>query len=227
MRHLHRVLLLFPLLLLLCTCSRQDHSPSEACPSAAGSRRDSVPAAARQVSSHLTAAELRILCSDYITSVDTSGSHGSKTLVNGGNCLGYIQGVIDGSDQAMASYDIPQLRAYVPEKATAEELVRVTLRFIDEEPDVPVTDWVILQGEGKNLEKPDWKRLFSKEWYQRSPLAASVVWHAMRAAYPCPLPECDVPVVGSSGSPTGPEAVCQDMKGKFTPPSFCIVTDDR
>jgi hypothetical protein len=30
---------------------------------------------------------------------------------------------------------------------------------------------------------------------------------------------------GSPDSPTGAEAVCKQMGGKFTPPSFCIVPD--
>jgi hypothetical protein len=114
------------------------------------------------VSSHQTATELRDLCKAYITSVDV----GTATLLerertqhqlNVGICLGYVQGAVDGYELELASGLVPKsLKACVPKGATADELIRVFLKFIEGHPE------------------------------DLSYAAADVVWRAMIVSYPCP-----------------------------------------
>ena len=156
MSHSHRVLLLFPL--LRCTCSRQDHTPS-----AADLSRELAPGRV-----HKTAKELRDNCKEYIASLDPSGhfhATDAENAVHVALCLGFIQGAVDGLalmptpgvettacvlNDPDATYDQTP-----PPEPTMEELVRVTLKFMDEHP------------EDLSLE------------------AAKVVWRAMIASYPC------------------------------------------
>jgi hypothetical protein len=70
-------------------------------------------------------------------------------------CLGYIQGAADGFSLAMVDYGVAK-RACLPKKATTDELIRVTLKFIDEHPE------------------------------KLSNGGADVVWQALIASYPCP-----------------------------------------
>ena len=140
MSHLHRVLLLFPLL-LLCTSSLPAQTLS--------TRTDKQ---AVLINSHQTAHELRDMCRAYIASID--GPPTPERPVTWGVCLGYIQGAVDGFAITMADYHIPD-RACTPEKATTEELIRVTLKYIDGHPE------------------------------SLSDGAADVVWDAMRDYYPC------------------------------------------
>ena len=110
MSHLRRVLLLFPLL-LLCTSSS--------------------PAQTAEVPTYLHANELRDLCRAYTTSVDT---HANVSCTDVGQCLGYMQGAVDGLNLAMVKYNIA-LGACVPKMANPDELTRVTLKVIDEHPE--------------------------------------------------------------------------------------------
>ena len=101
------------------------------------------PSPTVNVMSHLTTKELRDLC---IT----------MDAVHAGHCGGYVQGVVDGIYFATAGWKVPTVKACVPQGATTDELVRVTLKIIDAHPE--------------ELSSP----------------AASVVWNALAAAYPCP-----------------------------------------
>ena len=83
-----------------------------------------------------TAKGLRDLCREYITD----------------QCLGYIQGASDAFDLAM--FELFPIKPCVPEEATAEELVPVFLKFIDDHPE------------------------------KLSYGAADVLWQAMAAAFP-------------------------------------------
>jgi hypothetical protein len=134
MSHLTRVLLL--ILLLLCTLSS--------------------PAA---LVVHKDAKELRDSCREVVAIIDIPPGHATVGGgIEGGICLGFIQGVVDGFAVAAGrGWEVPtSLKACVPEKASTDELIRVFLKYID--------------GHPENL----------------SYAAADVVWQAMIASYPCP-----------------------------------------
>ena len=54
-----------------------------------------------------------------------------------GTCLGYVQGAVDALELATTVYDVPKV-ACLPEKAGTDELIRVTLKFIDGHQENPV-----------------------------------------------------------------------------------------
>ena len=75
--------------------------------------------------------------------------------MDAGICLGFIQEVADGFALLTKTYNLAA-EPCVCEKATTDELIRVTLKFINEHPEH------LADG------------------------GADVVWHAMVAFYPCP-----------------------------------------
>jgi hypothetical protein len=139
MSHLNRVLLVFPLM-LLCTSSSLTQT------------------AAVSVISHQTAKQLQDLCRDYIAMVDGPRNTPEHPL-NTGQCLGYIQGLVDGFDLAMASLKVARLKTSltvcVPKTATTDEMARVTLKYIGDH--------------SKDL----------------SNTASDEMWRAMISSYPC------------------------------------------
>jgi hypothetical protein len=111
--------------------------------------------AAVNVISHQTAKELRDLCREYIVMVDGPRTSPENPL-NAGQCLGYIQGLVDGFDLAMATLKGPtSLKVCMPKKATTDEATRVTLKYIGDHPE------------------------------DLSNTASDVVWRAMISYYPC------------------------------------------
>jgi hypothetical protein len=130
MPHLNRVLLLFPLLLLCTSSSPAQHGPP-------------IP-----VQAHQTAKTLRDLCREYVAT-------GDEYHLDARACLGYVEGAIDALTLAMVNFQF-EAKACVLPMATTEDLVRVTLKYIDAHPE------------------------------KLSYAAADVVWLAMIASYPCP-----------------------------------------
>jgi hypothetical protein len=133
-------LLLFPL--LLCTLS----SHAQIHPSAQTAN----------VTTHKTATQLRDLCREFMAMPGGSNIPPEQFL-HVGECMGYVLGAVDGFHLAMVTWKVPtSVKACMPKGATIDELVQVTLKFIDGHPE------------------------------DLSSAAADVVWRAMIATYPCP-----------------------------------------